>query len=319
MSAPPPDANALASAVQHLYAGKYFQLAAFVMLVYDHGMCLIRVERVWKQRFSGATVLFLLNRYVTPLQFIIIIQAFHDPIWTKSANRSSRHKLCSISSLAVPLPDFLVGEYHASCIFTGESPLFPSLWVSPLILDSIIFGLTLWRTRMYVKDSGVTPTVHIFLRDGALYFAIIFLANLMNTLIFFLSPTDLKAVGATFSQLITSVMVSRLVLNLRSSDPSAREDTGLSSYSSGFQARRRDDSFMTRTLGNLGEDLIGEDTSREWDPTRSKVQRFKERVDDPISEAGSSGLQTTDKAGIALDFWNASNPKERISDAPTAV
>lgn len=76
---------------------------------------------------------------------------------------------------------------------------------------------------------------------------------------------------------------------------------------------------MTRTLGNLGEDLIGEDTSREWDPTRSKVQRFKERVDDPISEAGSSGLQTTDEAGIALDFWNASNPKERISDAPTAV
>ncbi|PPQ84471.1 hypothetical protein CVT24_012144 [Panaeolus cyanescens] len=323
---PPPDPDALASAVEHLFAGKYFQLAAFVMLVYDHALTFSEeVERVWKQRFSGATLLFLLNRYITPIQFIIIIQAFHDPIWTKEAcdrfvafeGASTVALIAAVglrTGFAVPLPDFLVG-----CIFTGESPLFPSLWVSPLILDSIIFALTLWRTRMYIRDSGKTPTIHVFVRDGALYFAVIFLANLMNTLIFFLSPTDLKAVGATFSQLITSVMVSRLVLNLRSTDPSERDATGLSSYSSGFQARRRDESFMTRTLGNLGEDFINDENSNGWESTsRRTVQRFTERVADS-TDTGVPGVEKDDQADIALDTWNVSVGGARSSGVPTAA
>ncbi|KIM42739.1 hypothetical protein M413DRAFT_47539, partial [Hebeloma cylindrosporum] len=54
-------------------AGKYFQLAAFVMLVYDHKLTFpsANVNRIWRQKLSGATVLFLINRYITPLQFII--------------------------------------------------------------------------------------------------------------------------------------------------------------------------------------------------------------------------------------------------------
>ncbi|KIM42738.1 hypothetical protein M413DRAFT_444405 [Hebeloma cylindrosporum] len=145
----------------------------------------------------------------------------------------------------VPLPPMLVG-----CILTGDSPIFPSLWVAPLITDSCIFILTLWRTRQYIKDSGMAPTIYIFVRDGALYFLVIFLANLMNTLIYFLSPVDLKAVGATFSQLITAVMISRLVLNLRS------VSTEYHSGSSGPNMHRPDQSFMTRTIGNLGGEMF---------------------------------------------------------------
>jgi len=93
--------------------------------------------------------------------------------------------------------------------------------------------------------------MHILIRDGILYFLAIFLANLMNTLLFFLAPFDLKAVGASFSQLITNVMISRLVLNLR-------QPTEHFSGSSGFNMQNKtvDQSFMTRTIGNLGEDLI---------------------------------------------------------------
>jgi len=94
--------------------------------------------------------------------------------------------------------------------------------------------------------------MHIFIRDGTLYFLAIFLANLMNTLFFFLAPLDLKAVGASFSQLITNVMISRLVLNLRSLS------TEHYSGSSGHKMHRGvvDQSFLTRTIGNLGEDMI---------------------------------------------------------------
>jgi len=41
----------------------------------------------------------------------------------------------------------------------------------------------------------------------------------MNTLIYFLALGDLKAVGASFSQIMTAIMVSRLQLNLRPSTP----------------------------------------------------------------------------------------------------
>ena len=91
-------------------AGKYFQLAAFVMLIYDHSMSplywceglnwdttsvnpagwgvwpmndltlrrshsrsISQVDKIWSRKFSGVTILFLINRYITPLQFIIIL------------------------------------------------------------------------------------------------------------------------------------------------------------------------------------------------------------------------------------------------------
>ncbi|KAJ3490880.1 hypothetical protein NLJ89_g11398 [Agrocybe chaxingu] len=71
-----------AELARHLAAGKYFQLAAFVMLIYDHLLTFAdEVERIWKPDFSGATVLFLINRYLTPIQFIIIVTAFQHPGW----------------------------------------------------------------------------------------------------------------------------------------------------------------------------------------------------------------------------------------------
>lgn len=146
---------------------------------------------------------------------------------------------------------------YPGCILTGKSALFrklrpanfepictnagcqASLWIAPLITDSAIFFLTIYRTRRYLSlyqksaspyasfsfrfrlphlskssrpqrpscaaISAVTPTssfgapvealrlmkkvayrtITVLVRDGALYFFLIFLANLMNTLIFF--------------------------------------------------------------------------------------------------------------------------------------
>ncbi|KIM42725.1 hypothetical protein M413DRAFT_122455 [Hebeloma cylindrosporum] len=150
----------------------------------------------------------------------------------------------------VPLPPMLVG-----CILTGDSPIFPSLWVSPLITDSCIFILTLWRTRQYIKDSGTAPTVYIFVRDGALYFLVIFLANLMNTLVYFLAPVDLRALGASFSQMITAVMISRLVLNLRSVSTEHHSSPPGPYQGPNVRGGIPDQSFLTRTIGNLGGDM----------------------------------------------------------------
>jgi len=75
------------------------------------------------------------------------------------------------------------------------------------------------------------------------------------------APHDLKGVGASFGQLITNVMVSRLVLNLRYSSVPTEHDTILSRFNA--QKKIVDPSFLTRTIGNLGEDWIASGSSPE--------------------------------------------------------
>ncbi|KAJ2912960.1 hypothetical protein MD484_g7461, partial [Candolleomyces efflorescens] len=86
--------------------------------------------------------------------------------------------------------------------------------------DTSIFALTLWRTvRMYKMQMNHNRPMSLFrliIRDGIVYFAIIFAANLGNTLVFLFAPDDLKAINASFSTLITTLMVSHLILNLKS-------------------------------------------------------------------------------------------------------
>ena len=80
---------------------KVYRIA--VMLFYDIAITFgDEVEKIWKQRFTGATVLWFMvsdanrmlpalindlssqNRYLSPLGYIVIIVSFHDPDWSKS-------------------------------------------------------------------------------------------------------------------------------------------------------------------------------------------------------------------------------------------
>jgi len=64
--------------------------------------------------------------------------------------------------------------------------------------------------------------------------------------------------------MITAVMISRLVLNLRHSDSAPFEHYSGSSGFNFVQKTIVDQSFMTRTIiGNLGEDLIISGSSTE--------------------------------------------------------
>ncbi|KAE9396653.1 hypothetical protein BT96DRAFT_884594 [Gymnopus androsaceus JB14] len=298
MSAPP---ESLDTAAAHLLAAKYFQLAGYAMLIFDHLITFgDEVERIWKRKFTGATVLFALNRYLTPVQFALILDAFHNPAWEGESCTKyvSFEGFCTVALVGVcemvmilriyalydcklpilavlstvlvaqiivgaygihngfpvPLPPQLVG-----CIFTGHT-LFAALWFGPLVTDVFIFSFTLWRTKAYFtrRGRGSTPTIELFVRDGVMYFMVIFSVNFLNILIYIFAVEDLKAIGASFSQLMTSVMISRLVLNLRSVGQSRDElyDTqpGMQ-FATNRRSRREEDTFMTRTIGDLGGEL----------------------------------------------------------------
>jgi hypothetical protein len=71
-----------------------------------------------------------------------------------------------------------------------------------------------------------------------------------------IAPTAVKAIGASFSQLITATMVSRLVLNLRSLSSSAEhfeEDYAQDTFEQRPPPNTPlDDTFFTRTVNDLG-------------------------------------------------------------------
>ncbi|KAI0685273.1 hypothetical protein C8T65DRAFT_701627 [Cerioporus squamosus] len=284
----------LATAAEHLLAAKLFSLASCVMLFYDIAITFgDEVERIWKQRFTGATVLWFFNRYLSPLGYIVIIVSFNDPSWSKAACQryvlypeilkiftatavglifilrlysiysKSKIVLYGFSALLVlelaikiwaftdgimlQLPPGFVG-----CILTGKSSPGDRIiytWVAELVFDSAVFFATLYRTLQLYRRTIIGEAlslITVIMRDGIMYFGAIFVSNLVTVLIFI---NDLKVINASFSTLITSLMVSRLMLNLRgevmkrsaviSNSLNNREDESYHMSSTGLSKRAR--------------------------------------------------------------------------------
>ncbi|KIM64919.1 hypothetical protein SCLCIDRAFT_601509 [Scleroderma citrinum Foug A] len=102
--------------------------------------------------------------------------------------------------------------------FSSQSSLHLAIaWSGLLMFDFIVFLLTLWaslRVRM-VRNRSVTD---ILLRDGALYFAVMCGVNVANITVLLVATNSIKSFLGPFTNIISSVMISRLMLNLR--DPS---------------------------------------------------------------------------------------------------
>ncbi|KAJ7773876.1 hypothetical protein B0H16DRAFT_1880398 [Mycena metata] len=98
-------------------------------------------------------------------------------------------------------------------------------WEALFLLDSIIFGLTIYnayinRKRTVSNDLRLNTSLslhQVIIRDGALYFGMVALANLANISTYYLPGLLLPGTFATFANAITVTMVSRLMLNLHSS------------------------------------------------------------------------------------------------------
>ncbi|KAF8583358.1 hypothetical protein K439DRAFT_1412273 [Ramaria rubella] len=244
--------------VEHFQGAKYFFTASCLVLFYDHALTFSReVERVWKQRLTLATLLFIIIRYLTPLELIVFFFGFDDPTLSAQNTCSGFLKFpgaATLSSIAlievimslrtyalygcnmvllvcllflvacqasvmavlvhngrrVPLPIGVTG-----CVLTGRNAYLAAFWMSPLVLDTVIFTLTLYKTRQCRKKAQEVSLLRLLLKDGIIYYVVICGVNVLNVLVYLSAPIDLKAVGATFSYVMTTIMISRLVLNLQ--------------------------------------------------------------------------------------------------------
>lgn len=257
------NATALAGIAQSLLAAKMVSLSACITLFYDIAITIgDEVEHIWlKPKYTRMTILWALNRYITPLGFIVIMVSFHEP-WSKSVcdryvlfpealklvnsfgvglvfiirlfaiyNQSRAMLLFGSFLLAaelgtkiwaftdgtrLDLPDGFVG-----CILVGRtSSRFVFSWIAELFFDSAMFILTLWRTIAYnnaLNNGSTKSLMRLIQRDGIAYYATISIINLVTVVIFLFASANLKSISAGFSVSIMSIMVSRLILNLRNS------------------------------------------------------------------------------------------------------
>ncbi|KAF8462211.1 hypothetical protein JB92DRAFT_3069210 [Gautieria morchelliformis] len=227
-----------------------FQCSRYVKFAGAATLCLVAVIMILR-----VYALYLANKYVLVFLLSILSGQIIASSWGVHFG------------IRVPQPAGFPG-----CVLTGSSTWFAALWGAPLVTDSCIFILTVWRTLRYKRKHGRMTTMEIILRDGTMYFFAIFSANLMNTLIYFLATEDLKAVGASFSQILTAIMISRLQLNLRQAKrfditlpgttrrPKVTSLRNQSLSSGESNSLNNTDSTGTGTffsLGNLGERLQG--------------------------------------------------------------
>ncbi|KAI0826983.1 hypothetical protein BC628DRAFT_1319159, partial [Trametes gibbosa] len=274
----------------HRLAAKMFSLASCVMLFYDIFITFgDEVEKIWKQRFTGATVLWFLNRYLSPLGYIVIIVSFHDPSWSKAT--CQRYvlypEILKIFTATAVGTIFILRLYSiyskSNVILYGFGTLLIlelaiKIWaftdgiMLQLPPDSVVFFATLYRTITLYRRTLIGEAlslITVIMRDGIMYFAAIFVSNLVTVLIFIFATPDLKVINASFSTLITSLMVSRLMLNLRSEvlrrGPVMRGSSGgryvpPSAMEESYQLTAAADisvkTFESSIIGNLGAPII---------------------------------------------------------------
>lgn len=108
------------------------------------------------------------------------------------------------------------GSWYKGCHPVGLPPWFWGYYISPLIFETILLGLTMYKTFGHIRSKVThTPVIKLFFRDGVAYFSMMFCTLLSNALIWLLAPPGLLESGIGFAIAVPTVMASRILLNLR--------------------------------------------------------------------------------------------------------
>ncbi|KAJ7691050.1 hypothetical protein B0H17DRAFT_1063963 [Mycena rosella] len=103
-------------------------------------------------------------------------------------------------------------------------------WAGVAGFDCLIFLLTLWKVLTRHRLHA-TNLLTVLLRDGSVYFLVMFMSNLSNIITFVFGTPYTRGIATTFTNIISSIMISRLMLNLR--DPALSHMSGRRSQSTG--------------------------------------------------------------------------------------
>ncbi|OCH91658.1 hypothetical protein OBBRIDRAFT_511824 [Obba rivulosa] len=90
-------------------------------------------------------------------------------------------------------------------------------WSSMLGLDTLIFVLTVVKV-IQARDPMKGGTLRLMLRDGAIYYGIIVITVITNIVTFLVGVPTTQGLCTVLTNVASSMLVSRLMLNLRDPD-----------------------------------------------------------------------------------------------------
>jgi len=119
----------------------------------------------------------------------------------------------------------------------GCHPMFPQsegthlaiTWGSLLGFDLMVFLLTLYKALCIGRKHPGT-LFHVILRDGTLYFVILFISNTVCVFAYLHAPPLLKGVTSILANVLSATLLSRLMLNLRVEYSQMNEDRARGEY-----------------------------------------------------------------------------------------
>jgi len=237
-------------------------VASFTVLVWDHMLTFSdEVEYVWKGAKGRAAYLFLVNRYLIPLSFIVNLWAYFRTDWSqRSCHHFVRYEgsmtmigisivflmmMLRIRALypqnfsiqAVVFAIFIafvsVNAYvltHAAPVDHPAWPLVDSCtgiidlgralasstaWL-PLVFDTTVMFLTMYRTARSFKSGTKSDMVHVLFNEGLLYYSFICTITLILTIMINTADQGIRNVGSQLHLCLTVTLMSRITLDLRS-------------------------------------------------------------------------------------------------------
>ncbi|KZV72707.1 hypothetical protein PENSPDRAFT_750689 [Peniophora sp. CONT] len=118
----------------------------------------------------------------------------------------------------------------------AESTHFAVVWSCVSAFDLVVVALTA-RKGWTAYYHSLSRLWYVFMRDGFVYFTVIFVANTGNILTFVLAPPVLKGVTGVLTTALEATLVSRLILNLRVYDFERRSELEQAATADGTELR----------------------------------------------------------------------------------
>ncbi|TCD67180.1 hypothetical protein EIP91_000406 [Steccherinum ochraceum] len=347
---PPPDPSVLITAATHLAGAKYYAMASFVMMTYDILLTFpTELEKIWKQRYSGVTVLWFMNRWfflaaviptiaslhvdaLCPLQAFMIhilselcgyridhvqgspAQFFHSceryfryPGYIAAIQRVVIGSIFILRmyciygrdyKVAVLIAVFLIVEViiklyatiawgqavqlppgFVACVLSvspENSAKFIIFWVFELVTDTLVVFLTVFRSFQLRRSASIWQSRlwQVLVKDGLMYFFVMFATNLITVIMYIVASQDLKAVNADFGVMINAVMTARLILNLKTANSRA---VGVETNT---DFARSIGTWEANIVGNLGNEFEGQfsnGTTEDGLSTRRNTRNYPRR------------------------------------------
>ncbi|KAI0366870.1 hypothetical protein BV20DRAFT_1094260 [Pilatotrama ljubarskyi] len=260
-------------------------VAAIALYCFDYSLTLAReVERIWKLGFSVPAVIFHCVRYsaLVNILFVILDQTPWKGISDMSCSIIVHFEIALNMVLLVAAAVFsalrayalswqdarvlvvvlVLGLVHPAIVLgCGFSPsISPALYENWVLADLVVVVITVantWSLRVQAaRISFRSQIMDILMRDGAIYFSVLLVANLVGLAL--VRSFTLIQPMSTFIATLTAIMTSRFILDLHDAADVRAGETSLTSRAGGnaLSATRlpdnlRDGSIAARRAGRI--------------------------------------------------------------------